>query len=284
MPLTAVRHVRKMRGGAQAHLLEVDDGNWYVVKFRNNPQHRRVLVNESIAATCLDYLKIATPETALIQVTSQFLAANPEVHLSLGTRHVPFEPGWQFGSRYPGDPGRIAVYDFLPDALLPQVVNLADFRAILVFDKWTGNADGRQCVFYRAMVRREDQPAGAKPNAGGRPGFVARMIDHGFAFNGPNWDFPDSALQGLYARRLVYDQVRSLDDFQPWLDQVVHFPEEVMDQAWKRVPPDWVEGEEDALEQLLEKLFQRRKLLPELISACRQVRSNPFPNWTAAAE
>jgi len=34
------------------------------------------------------------------------------------------------------------------------VVNLEDFRAILVFDKWTGNADGRQSVFYRAMVRR----------------------------------------------------------------------------------------------------------------------------------
>ena len=28
MPLTAVRHVRKMRGGAQAHLLEADDGKW----------------------------------------------------------------------------------------------------------------------------------------------------------------------------------------------------------------------------------------------------------------
>ena len=51
MPLTAVRHVRKMRGGAQAHLLEADDGHWYVVKFRNNPQHRRVLVNEAICAT-----------------------------------------------------------------------------------------------------------------------------------------------------------------------------------------------------------------------------------------
>jgi hypothetical protein len=281
MPLTAVRHVRKMRGGAQAHLLEVDDGNWYVVKFRNNPQHRRILVNEALAATFLDYLKIATPETALIHVTPQFLDANPEVHLSFGTRQVPVEPGWQFGSRYPGDPGRIAVYDFLPDALLPQVVNLADFRAILVFDKWTGNADGRQCVFYRAMVRREEQLARTKADSGGRPGFVARMIDHGFAFNGPNWDFPDSALQGLYARRLVYDSVRSLDDFQPWLDQTVHFPEEVMDQAWKRVPPDWVEGEEDALEQLLERLFQRRKRLPDLISACRQARTNPFPNWTA---
>jgi hypothetical protein len=265
-----------MRGGAQSHLLEADDGCWYVVKFRNNPQHRRILVNERLSATLLDYLKIATPETALIQVGAAFLAANPEVHLHLGTQRIAIEPGWHFGSRYPGDPGRTAVYDFLPDALLPQVVNLEDFRAILVFDKWTGNADGRQSVFYRALVRRGESGAPAGP---GRPGFVARMIDHGYTFNGPNWDFPESPLQGIYARRLVYEAVRSLEDFQPWLDQVMDFPEEVIDQAWKRIPPDWVEGEEDALEQLLERLFERRKRLPDLIGSCRQAKTDPFPNW-----
>src|SRR5207248_10561203 len=104
MPLTAVRHVRKMRGGAQAHLLEADDGHWYVVKFRNNPQHRRILVNELLASAFLDYLKIAAPETALVNIGSHFLAVNPEVHITLGTRRVEVEPGWHFGSRSPGDP------------------------------------------------------------------------------------------------------------------------------------------------------------------------------------
>ena len=276
MPLTAVRHVRKMRGGAQAHLLEADDGHWYVVKFRNNPQHQRILVNELLSAAFLDYLKIAAPETALVAVNTPFLAANPEVHIHLGHRRVEIEPGWHFGSRYPGDPARTAVYDFLPDALLPSVVNLDDFRAILVFDKWVGNADGRQSVFYRAMVKQEGVRQGS---AGGRPGFVARMIDHGFAFNGPNWDFPESPLQGLYARRTVYDSVRSLDDFQPWLDLVRNFPEEVIDVAWKRIPPDWIAGDEDALDQLLARLFERRKRVPDLIAACRGSRVNPFPNW-----
>jgi hypothetical protein len=273
MPLTAVRHVRKMRGGAQSHLLEADDGHWYVVKFRNNPQHRRILVNELLSAAFLEYLKITAPEAALIDVRREFLSANPEAHLTMGTRRIEAEPGWHFGSRYPGDPSRLAVYDFLPDALLANVANIEDFRAILVFDKWVGNADGRQSVFYRARVHA----------AGGesRPGFVARMIDHGFAFNGPNWDFPDSPLQGLYARRLVYDGVRGLDDFQPWLDQVMHFPEEVVDQAWKRIPPEWIEGDEDDLQRLLERLYERRKRLPELIAACREARTNPFPNWAA---
>jgi predicted KAP-like P-loop ATPase len=73
--------------------------------------------------------------------------------------------------------------------------------------------------------------------------------------------------------------VRSLDDFEPWLDQTMHFPEEVMDQAWKAIPPEWIEDEEYAVAQLLDRLFERRKLLPELIAACRQARANPFPNW-----
>lgn len=278
MPLTAVRHVRKMRGGAQAHLLEADDGNWYVVKFRNNPQHHRVLVNELLAATFLEYLKIAAPECAVIQVTDSFLAANPEIRLQIGTSQIAVEPGWHFGSRYPGDPARASVYDFLPDALLSQVVNLEDFRAILVFDKWTGNADGRQSVFYRALVRHSgENPVPDVPPS--RPGFVARMIDHGYAFNGPHWDFPESPVQGLYARPLVYERVRSLEDFQPWLDQVTHFPEEVVDRAWKRVPADWIAEEEDTLERLLEELLRRRARVPDLVKSCRSARTNPFPNW-----
>lgn len=277
MPLIAIRHVRKMRGGAQAHLLEADDGHWYVVKFRNNPQHWRVLVNELLCSALLDYLKIAAPETALIHVGDSFLAAHPDVHLTLGSKRVAVEPGWQFGSRYPGDPGRLTVYDFLPEALLSQVANLDEFRAILVFDKWVGNTDGRQSVFYRALVRREESA-----RAEARPGFVARMIDHGYAFNGPGWEFSDSPLHGLYARSSVYDGIRSLDDFEPWLGRMRHFPEEAIDIAWKRIPSDWVAGEEDALERMLELLYERRARLPQLISDCRSARINPFRNWPAA--
>ena len=56
MPIQARRFLRRMRGGAQAHLLEADDGRWYVVKFLENPQHRRILVNEWIAGGILPYV------------------------------------------------------------------------------------------------------------------------------------------------------------------------------------------------------------------------------------
>jgi hypothetical protein len=42
----AIEQIGRMRGGAQAHLMRCSDENYYVVKFQNNPQHRRVLGNE----------------------------------------------------------------------------------------------------------------------------------------------------------------------------------------------------------------------------------------------
>jgi hypothetical protein len=45
----AVEHIRRMRGGAQSHLMRCDDGGYYVVKFQNNPQHLRILANEMLA-------------------------------------------------------------------------------------------------------------------------------------------------------------------------------------------------------------------------------------------
>ena len=276
MPVDARRLIRKMRGGAQAHLIEAADDHCYVVKFLNNPQHRRILVNEWIASVFLRYLGISTPETTVIRVTQDFLDQNPEVHFQLGSHREPVELGWHFGSRFPGDPARLVVYDFLPDTLLAQVVNRAEFLGMLVFDQWMGNADSRQAIFFRARLRDWLPAHEAHPQ---RLGFVAQMVDHGFAFDGPHWRFGDSPLQGLYFRPGVYQGVRGLDDFQPWLDRIVHFPEAVVDQALKQMPPAWVAGDEDSLNQLCESLLRRRRRVVDLIQACRNGRAGLFPEW-----
>lgn len=264
-----------MRGGAQAHLLEADDGGFYVVKFLENPQHRRILINELVASTLMSYLHVATPSGTLVSVGAEFLAAHPHVYIELGNRRAPVKPGWHYGSRFPGDPVRLTVYDLFPDSLLAQVANLDHFLGALVFDKWIGNADARQAIYYRARIGQWS--AGG---AGRKTGFVVSMIDHGFAFDGPNWDFPDGPLHGLAMRPLVYGQVTSLQSFQPWLDQVMGFPEEVVDQARRQIPPRWFDGDEDALDAMLERLLTRRRRVPDLIEACRRARPALFPRWT----
>jgi hypothetical protein len=276
MPTDARRLIRKMRGGAQAHLLEASDGHAYVVKFINNPQHRRILVNEWIASVFLNYLGIATPAAAMVRMSAEFLAANPEVHLQLGTSRQSPDAGWHFGSRYPGDPARTVVYDFLPDAILDQIENLPDFLGVLAFDKWMGNADSRQSVFFRARLK--EWIPGSEAH-GLKMGFVAQMIDNGFVFNGPHWGFSESAIQGMYFRPSVYRHVRGLSNFEPWLARIVNFPEEIVDQAVKAIPPTWLEGDEEALDVLLARLLQRRARVPDLIEDSRQGRANPFPNW-----
>jgi hypothetical protein len=276
MPVNARRLIRKMRGGAQAHLIEADDGRFYVVKFQNNPQHRRILVNEMIASVFLEYLQIKSPESAVIHLDEAFLQANPEVHIQLGNARSAVVPGWHFGSCFPGDPATVAVYDFVPDTLLHQTANIAEFVGMLIFDKWTANADARQSIFIRTRLREYAPEFADHPL---RVGFVALMIDHGFIFNGPHWDFPDSPLQGLYFRPTVYHRVHGWEDFQPWLDQVIHFPEEIVDRAFKRIPAEWITGDEAHLETLLETLLRRRKRVADLVSGCRRGRINPFPNW-----
>ncbi len=276
MPVRARTLVRKMRGGAQAHLMEADDGNFWVVKFRNNPQHRRILVNELLASAFLKYLQIAAPDTTLVHLPEDFLQANPEICIKLGARREAVESGWHFGSKYPGDPARTAVYDFLPDALFNQVENIRQFAGMLVVDKWLSNADARQSIFVRARIKDYVPAAGGQR---AHVGFIALMMDHGFCFDGPHWRYTESPIQGIYFRPSVYSSIRGLDDFQPWLDRVTHFPEQVIDDAVKRIPPEWLDGDEQDLENLLARLMARRRRVRDLLEDCKRGRTNPFPNW-----
>jgi hypothetical protein len=276
MPISARRFVRKMRGGAQSHLIEASDGHYYVVKFVNNPQHRRILVNEWLAGVFLKHLQIHAPEYSLIELSDDFIGLNPELYIARGSHKEPPPAGLHYGSRSSVNPDRVAIYDFLPDTLLAKIENRCDFLGAVVFDKWISNADSRQAIFFRARAKTWTPLKGDAP---ARTGFFAQMIDHGFAFNGPHWDFPDSPMQGIYFRSNVYDEVESLESFQPWLDLVTHFPMEVIDEAWKGIPPSWLNGDEGELERLLERLLERRGKVEELIVAVRDNRPAIFPHW-----
>jgi hypothetical protein len=277
MPVNARRMIRKMRGGAQAHLIEADDGRFYVVKFRNNPQHRRILINEWLGGSFLEFLGVAVPDRQIVNIPEGFLAEYPDTGIQLGTRRIPPLLGWHFGSLFPGHPDRVAVYDFLPDSLLDSVENARDFLTVLLVDKWAGNVDARQSVFLRARVSQYVPDAGPRSR---RTGFVALMIDHGYFFNGPHWEYVDSPAAGLYFRASVYRSVRSIEDFCPALDRITAFPADIIDESLRHIPPDWLEGDSDELERLLERLMDRRARVPELLHQTRRAGLVPFPAWT----
>jgi hypothetical protein len=55
--------------------------------------------------------------------------------------------------------------------------------------------------------------------------------------------------------------------------------EKILWAAAGEIPPEWYCGDWDALEQLIEILLARRRLVRELITAFRVSSRRPFPNW-----
>ncbi len=261
----AVEHIRRMRGGAQSHLMRASDGGYYIVKFQNNPQHVRVLANELLAARLAERLGLPVARAEVIEVTAELIEDTPELHIQKSLGREPCRAGLQFGSRYPGDPAGVAVLDLVPDERLREVGNLNAFLGILVFDRWTCNTNGRQVIFC---------PNGAPTR------YRAMMIDQGFCFNAGDWNFPDSPLRGLYPRPLVYQPVRSLDSFEPVLHRVEEISPRVLDEAVASVPPEWYDFDQEALLSLITRLYDRRKRIRQMLIETRDCFRQPFPNWT----
>lgn len=260
--IQAVQHVRRMRGGAQSHLMRASDGFYYVVKFQNNPQDVRVLANELFATRLAQKLGIPVPEPRVIEVSSWLIENTGELHCQLGGQRIPCLSGSCFGSRFIADPAMGAAFDYLPASVLHKVSNMQDFARVLVLDKWTCNSDGRQAVFTRSGSR-----------------YAASFIDQGYCFNAGEWSFPDSALRGVYPNYSVYEQVADLSSFEPALTRAEEADLETLWACAGEIPEEWYRHDRDSLCQLVEMLSQRRQLIRGLIECFRKSNRNPFPNW-----
>ena len=265
--IRAVEFVRRMRGASQPRLLHCEDGGDYVVKFRNNPQHVRVLANEMLASRLALLIGLPVPAPAFVDVPLELIAGNPLLELEIGLRREPCLPGLQFGSRFPGVPGQTLVVDFLPDRLLRKVNDLMRvFPGALVFDKWTCNCDGRQVIFYRSA----DQEGSA---------YSAALIDHGFCFNDGDWNFPDSPIRSLYPRRAVYESVHGFESFEPYLSRVENLEVSELEACVRGIPEEWCGDQPQQLLRLVERLYERRRRVRQALVDAKNSSLTPFPNW-----
>jgi hypothetical protein len=265
--VVAIECIRRMRGGSQPFLMGCDDGETYVVKFRNNPQHVRILANEVLASRLADLIRLPVPGPAFVQVSQNLITGTPLLKFESSGQEEQCAAGLHFGSRFPGPPSRTLVVDFLPDRLLRRVTNLAPtFLGAYVLDKWTCNCDGRQVVFYRTIDQQGNR-------------YSATLIDHGFCFNDGEWNFPDSPIRSLYPRRLVYESVRGLQSFEPYLSRIENIEAPELETCLSEVPREWCGDDPDQISRLAEQLYQRRRQLRQLIIDAKRSSLRPFPNW-----
>jgi hypothetical protein len=242
-----------------------DDRNLWVVKFKNNPQHLRVLANELIATRMAESIGLSVPVAGIVDVSEALIEKSPGLCVDLGREgRKDCSSGLQFGSKFVGGMMPQQVVGSLIDEQLLNVRNLEQFAGILAFDKWTGNCDGRQAVYRRKARER---------------GYSAVFIDHGHCFNMGEWNFPDAPLRGVFARNGVYSAVTGWDSFEPWLSRIEQFDAQVLWQIAEQVPPEWYGGDHLQLETLVETLLRRRCRVRELIGQFRRSNRVPFPQW-----
>lgn len=263
--ISAVQHLRRLRGGSQSQLLRASDGASYVTKFQNNPQHIRVLANEMLATRLGLALGLPMPRVEPIEVSDWLITHTPDLRIQLGGVQIPCQSGKQLASLYVGEDNSALTFDYLPRELLQSVRNLADFARVLVLDKWTCNADGRQAIFSRQTSRSRR--------------YDATFVDQGYCFNAGEWTFPDSPLRGAYANNCVYEGVTGWDAFEPALSRAEQMDAHAIWQCAADIPEEWYEGDRVGLERVVETLYSRRPGIRKLIGEfCKSTR-DPFPNW-----
>jgi len=266
--ISAVQHLRPLRGGAQSHLLKASDGACYVTKFKNNPQHIRVLANEMLATNLGLALGLRMPRVEVIEVSAWFIEHTEGLRIELGGAKIPCRSGKQLGSLYVGCENPAMTLDYLPRELLQGVRNLTDFARVLVLDKWTCNSDGRQAIFWKAARSQR---------------YSATFIDQGYCFNAGEWTFPDSPLRGAYANNCVYEGVVGWEAFEPALSRAEEMDADAIWRCAVDIPEEWYEGDRIGLERLVETLRHRRTAIRRLIGEFRRSSRNPFPNWRESA-
>jgi len=258
-----------MRGGAQGHLMLGADENLYVVKFQNNPQATRVLANEFLATRLAEAVGLSVAKCDLVEVTPWLVESTPELCIKLAHGSELCRPGLQFGSRFAGGlmPGKIV--DYLPEPLLRETRNLAEFAGMLALDKWTCNVNGRQAVFVRKGQEKR---------------YSAVFIDQGYCFNGANWKFQDVALRGVFPRNAVYAHITGWESFEPWMSRLERLGAGKVWEIAEQVPVEWYGGDVSEMERLVEQLLMRQAGVRDLIEAFRKSDRVPFPNWGKSRE
>jgi hypothetical protein len=248
--------------------MQANDGHLYVVKFRNNPQHVRILANELLASCLALAVGLTVPPPEIIEVPAKLIRSTSELSIRIGDVSEPCSSGLHFASRVMGGLLPRFMVDYLPEEDLERVRNFAEFAGILAFDKWTGNVDARQAVFVSGP--REHR-------------YKAWFIDFGYCFHAGDWNFEDHPLRGLYCRKSVYRDVTGLDSFEPWLTRIETLPPDSVWEAASGIPQEWYGGDMAALEALVEKLIQRRSQIHSMIDGVRRTDGDLFPNWGKSA-
>lgn len=243
-------------GVTKPYYITCDDGYQYVVKFKENPEGKRVLINEYICAKIAEILDLPLAIPSIIEVDDSFvndygkeISEHVECKISIGLH---------FGTR------KIKkVFQIFNSQMLESALNIECIPEILLFDQLVCNKD--------------------RDNNGGNLLFDATnmkiiMIDHTHVFDvGPSWTANDleqrigEPFQIFDANGYVYRKlipfVKGNNPFNKFMSKLTRLNPTVLWHIINSVPEEWqiTDHEKNVLkEYLFDRLNRIEEVLPLL--------------------
>jgi len=251
----AKTYVGKMHSGKSKPLLfEATDGTQWVVKYKNNPQGIRILVNEWVASNLAQLLSLPSPECSLIMLDKQLLEIEST---SIPGTTTKVEVGLSFGSRY------IDNADNNPTRYqMDRLDNTGIIPGIIVMDTWIDNPDrdDRDRNFSNIIV----SPSSIRSK------YTLHLIDLG-KVSSSHWTANEllnrkTALNLRGHNRLFAPLILGRPVFQPFLEVLESVSAEEIESVVATVPDEWNLSQEEAA-VLVKFLKQRKNLVREIIES-----------------
>lgn len=223
---------------------------YYIVKFAENKEGIKVLINEYIVHEICVLLSINTPKAALIQISNKFH------DVMLGNDIVTIEPGLAFGSKIIPQ-----VSAFFSHRQIKDVVNAETLFDMILLDHLIDNRD-RDTNPGNILFCREDG--------------MVYLIDHERVFGaGSCWDYhslknsaPIDEIKNFIDSTSIYSHIRPYHDFDRLIEDSADKFKVVTKQSLHdiiyNVPSEWRLSMQDK-NGLLEYLYARFQQVDYLV-------------------
>ncbi|WP_134699042.1 HipA family kinase [Ammoniphilus sp. YIM 78166] len=221
MNLTPVRWIKELKGKSYPQLIEFSDGFRYIVKFKNNPQGTKQIVNEYIGCQLAKHLHLPVPDSKLVSIDQSFIE---QMH---GRERYPFTSGRQFASLSIKRKKRIKK-EFPPPS---SIVNTDVLPGIVVFDHWLSNDDRNR---NNILLKRKK-----------RGGYCVFIIDQGNCFPGGfRWtidtlrEYPRPIRKRPF-HQWILSMLSHPDELNRYIYNVKQLPESLLWETITSLPDDW---------------------------------------------
>lgn len=239
------------KGGSRSQIMASADSIQYVIKFKENPQGLKVLVNELVSNAIARKLELPCPEGIIAEIDKDLLnILNLDFQVS---------PGYHFGLKKIHN-----CYRQPPKNLINQVNNINVFPGIVLFDILTNNNN------------RNNQGNYIIQNAG-QNNFDFYIIDHGHCFGNPNWDTSIINKIGTWNKNALQEMRNCIfgsNPFFEYINRIKSLSNEFLSRIVNNVPEEWGinTDERNALKSFLR---GQRDKIDDIIYKYK----NLFPNW-----